>query len=110
MSAFLFFLVKLNLAMAAAILLVALLRRPLRHLFGAPIAYAIWFLVPIAGIASLFPPRVVAPAIVQLSPAPVSAAAAAAPAMDRLVHSVPRIAEQLTGQDTVMPAAVAAPP
>jgi len=59
MSAFLFFLVKLNLAMAVAIILVALLRRPLRHLFSAPIAYAVWFLVPIAGAASFFPPRVV---------------------------------------------------
>ena len=62
MSAFLFLLVKLNLAMGMAIVLVALLRRPLRLLFGAPIAYAIWFLVPIAGMASLFPPRVAAPA------------------------------------------------
>ena len=52
MSAFLSLLVKLNLAMGMAIVLVALLRRPLRAHFGAPIAYAIWFLVPIAGLAA----------------------------------------------------------
>jgi beta-lactamase regulating signal transducer with metallopeptidase domain len=60
MSAFLLLLVKLNLAIGAAIVLVSLLRRPLRLLFGAPIAYAVWFLVPIAGTASLFPPLLTA--------------------------------------------------
>jgi beta-lactamase regulating signal transducer with metallopeptidase domain len=104
MSAFLLFLVKLNLAMAAAIVLVSLLRRPLRHLFGASIAYAVWFLVPIAGIASLLPPRVVTPALAQLSPVYVPAASISAPAMD----FAPRVAEQLTGQSAVT--AVMAPP
>jgi len=62
MSAFLFLLVKLNLAMGMAVILVALLRRPLRAAFGAPIAYAIWFLVPVAGLAVLMPLPVAAPA------------------------------------------------
>src|SRR4051812_47820224 len=110
MSAFLFFLIKLNLAMAAAIVLVALLRRPLRHLFGAPIAYAVWFLVPIAGAASFFPPRVVAPVLVPIALAHVVTAPVAAPVMDRLVHSVPRVAEQLTGQSAISAGAIAAPP
>jgi beta-lactamase regulating signal transducer with metallopeptidase domain len=61
MSAFLFLLVKLNLAMGMAVILAALLRRPLRAAFGAPIAYAIWFLVPVAGLAVLLPPPVAAP-------------------------------------------------
>src|SRR5580698_3881157 len=90
-SAFLFLLVKLNLAMGAAIILVSLLRRPLRALFGAPIAYAIWFLVPSASIASLFPPRVAAPMSL-LGP---------------IVHSALRVTEQLTGQSALT--ALAAP-
>ncbi len=110
MSAFLFFLVKLNLALAAAIILVALLRRPLRHMFGAPIAYAVWFLVPIAGIASLFPPRVIAPALVPIAPADLSTAPVAAPVMNQLVHAVPRVAEQLAASSTISAGAIAAPP
>lgn len=92
MSAFLFLLVKLNLAMGTAILLVALLRRPLRALFGATIAYAIWLLVPIAGIACLFPPRVGAPVTL----APVSAAPVSA--INHIADSALRVTEQLTGQ------------
>ncbi|MBA2589510.1 MAG: M48 family metalloprotease [Alphaproteobacteria bacterium] len=57
MSGFLILLVKVNLAMGAAIILVLLVRRPLRTRFGAPIAYALWLLVPIASVASLLPPR-----------------------------------------------------
>jgi len=71
MSAFLFLLVKVNLAMGMAVILVALLRRPLRKLFGAPIAYTIWFLVPVAGLAVLPPPPVAAPA----APVPATLAA-----------------------------------
>jgi beta-lactamase regulating signal transducer with metallopeptidase domain len=82
MSAFLLLLIKLNLAMGAAIILVSLLRRPLRLLFGAPIAYAIWFLVPIASIASLLPPRVAAPAVAHIVPA-------LAPAAYRGSHPMP---------------------
>ena len=102
MSAFLLLLVKLNLAMGAAIVLVSLLRRPLRHLFGAPIAYAIWFAVPIAGIASLFPPRVAAPITsVHVPAAPVSA-------ITHIAHSALRVTEQLTGQSALT--AIAVPP
>ena len=108
MSAFLFFLIKVNLALAAAIIAVALLRRPLRHMFGAPIAYAVWFLVPVVGIASFFPPRVVAPVLVPIAPVHVSMAPVLTPAVDQLVHSVPRVAEQLTGQSAIMPAAAIA--
>jgi beta-lactamase regulating signal transducer with metallopeptidase domain len=38
-----------------AILLVLALRMSVRRLFGAEIAYSLWFLVPCAGLAGLFP-------------------------------------------------------
>jgi beta-lactamase regulating signal transducer with metallopeptidase domain len=60
MTDFLFLLAKTNLAMAVAILIVALLRRPVRAVFHAPVGYALWLLVPVAALASLLPPRVVA--------------------------------------------------
>jgi beta-lactamase regulating signal transducer with metallopeptidase domain len=104
MSAFLLLLVKLNLAMGAAIVLVSLLRSPLRLLFGAPIAYAIWFLVPSAGIASLFPPRVGAPAPIPSMPVPAAPVSVMAP----IAHSALRVTEQLTGQGALT--AIAPPP
>jgi beta-lactamase regulating signal transducer with metallopeptidase domain len=94
MSAFLLLLIKLNLAMGAAIILVSLLRRPLRRWFGTPVAYAIWFLVPIAGLASLFPPRVVVPAPVT----PVHVAAAPVFA-GHIAQSALQVTEQLAGQN-----------
>jgi len=57
MTEFLLLLGKLNLAMGAAIIVAFLLRRPLRAWFGAPVAYALWLLVPVACLASLLPPR-----------------------------------------------------
>lgn len=48
-----------NLAAAAAILAVLILRKPARALFGAPLAYALWLLTPLAALASLLPPRIV---------------------------------------------------
>ena len=57
---FLFVLAKINLAMCAAILLVAVLRRPVRAVFRAPVAYALWLLVPVAALACLLPPRMAA--------------------------------------------------
>jgi beta-lactamase regulating signal transducer with metallopeptidase domain len=59
MTDFLFPLAKVNLAMAGAILAVGLLRRPVRAAFHAPLAYALWLLVPASALASLLPPRVV---------------------------------------------------
>src|SRR5438045_9305749 len=38
-----------------AVLLVLALRLSVRRLFGAEIAYSLWFLVPSAGLAGLFP-------------------------------------------------------
>jgi beta-lactamase regulating signal transducer with metallopeptidase domain len=48
-------LAKLNLAAAAAILIVLVLRRPILRLFGAQAVYALWLIVPMAAIASLLP-------------------------------------------------------
>lgn len=103
MSAFLLLLVKLNLVMGAAIVLVALLRRPLRLLFGAPIAYAIWFLVPIASIASLFPPRVAGPVFAPVLPLHVAAAP-----LSVMAH-ITRSALPMTGQTVLTSPAMAAP-
>ena len=100
MSGFLLLLVKVNLAMGVAIVLVSLLRRPLRAQFGAPIAYAIWFLVPIAGVASLLPPREVpAPAHV----ASVHAPAAPVPVTGYAPHSTLRAIEQLARAERALP-------
>jgi len=46
-----------TLAASAAIIVVLLLRRPLRAAFGAQIAYAFWLLVPIATLAAFLPAR-----------------------------------------------------
>jgi beta-lactamase regulating signal transducer with metallopeptidase domain len=48
-------LIKLNLAVSAAILLVLLSRRFVRRQFGARLAYALWTAVPLAGAAVLLP-------------------------------------------------------
>jgi beta-lactamase regulating signal transducer with metallopeptidase domain len=50
-------LLRVNLAGAAAILLVIALRRPARRLFGAQAAYRLWALVLLAGLAVLLPAR-----------------------------------------------------
>ena len=98
MSGFLLLLVKVNLAMGAAIVLVSLIRRPLRAQFGAPIAYAIWLLVPIASVASLLPPREVpVPAHV----ASVQAAAAPLPVTGYVLHSALSAIEQLARQSVL---------
>lgn len=44
-----------NLAAGAAILLILLLRGPLRRRFGARVAYALWLVAPLAAAAALLP-------------------------------------------------------
>ena len=48
-----------NIAFSAAILIVLLLRKPVRAGFGARLAYALWLLPPLAVVAGLLPPRIV---------------------------------------------------
>jgi beta-lactamase regulating signal transducer with metallopeptidase domain len=59
MSEALALLLRVNLAMAAAVALAMLLRRPVRRAFGARIAYRLWALAPLAAIAMLAPARVI---------------------------------------------------
>jgi beta-lactamase regulating signal transducer with metallopeptidase domain len=67
------FLLKANLALAAAVLLVLLLRKPVRTAFGAASAYALWLVVPLSILALLIPARTV----VQSIPAPANPSAVA---------------------------------
>lgn len=106
MTDFLLSLGKLNLAIGAAIILVYFLRRPLRTLFGASIAYAIWLLVPIAGLASFLPPRVAALSPVHLTRLP--DAAAPMSVISHIAHPALHVAEHLAEQSPLMHPAVAA--
>lgn len=72
-------LARVTLAASAALLVILLLRRPLRALFGAQVAYAFWLLAPIATLAAFIPARRV---IAEASVAPQAAPVAAAPAID----------------------------
>ncbi len=58
-----------GIATSLAILLVLLVRKPLRHGLGARSAYAVWLLVPMAALAALLP----APSMAVMSPAATSA-------------------------------------
>ncbi len=79
-------LLRLNLAAGAAILLVLVLRVPMRRIFGARIAYALWLIVPAAALAALLPPRIATlpaqSAAIPQSPAAAETAALASPAAD----------------------------
>jgi beta-lactamase regulating signal transducer with metallopeptidase domain len=78
-------LLRVNLALAAAILLVLVLRRPVRALFGARAAYGLWIIAPLAAIAVLLPARTVQvpaplrPTVESASDRPVVASAVPAP-------------------------------
>ena len=75
-------LIRANLAIGVAVLLVLALRRPVRRLFGARAAYALWLIAPLAMLAVLLPARTItvhlpaAPAM-QVAPAPAIAPKAA---------------------------------
>ncbi|HRO62248.1 TonB family protein [Thermomonas sp.] len=51
-------LIEASLASSAAIVLVLALRKPMRKAFGAQLAYASWWLVPVSWLALLLPERV----------------------------------------------------
>lgn len=63
-------LVETTLASSAAMVIVLLLRQPVRHAFGAGAAYALWGLVPAVMLAVLLPAAMepVAPALVLAAP------------------------------------------
>jgi beta-lactamase regulating signal transducer with metallopeptidase domain len=85
---------QLNLAIGVGVILVALLRHPLRAVFGAPIAYATWFLVPVAGAASLLPPRVSPPVLINMPMAHL--VVAPTPLVDQIAYVGLHATEQLT--------------
>lgn len=66
-------LLRVNLAIGAAILLVLVLRGPVRALLGARAAYGLWLIAPLAALAVLLPARTV----VITAPAPPPARAVA---------------------------------
>ncbi len=85
-------LLRANLALAAAILLVMALRRPARRRFGALAAYLLWLTPPLCALATLLPAHgapVLAPAIVLVR----SAARQVAP--PALAHATPMLGEGL---------------
>lgn len=66
-------LLRANLAIAVAVLLIVILRRPVRSMFGARAAYGLWLIAPLAVVAVLAPARVVriaapAPSMVASTP------------------------------------------
>lgn len=96
MTDFLFFLGKLNLVIAATIILVCLIRKPFRVHFGASIAYAIWLLVPLACLAILVPPRVAT--VPSANVAPMQITFAPTSFMARIEHSAQDIRQRLAGR------------
>jgi TonB family protein len=65
-------LIETTVASSVALVVVLLLRRPMRHTFGARAAYALWALLPVALIAVLLPapvqPMTIVPAIAAAGP------------------------------------------
>ncbi|PIB91883.1 M56 family metallopeptidase [Caulobacter sp. FWC2] len=100
------FMAKANLALAAAVVLVLVLRKPVRAAFGARSAYALWLIVPLSILALLIPARTITlPAPVSAEPvasvigtqAPLSTKAAPSPIpAPRQVSAIP-IAEIVLG-------------
>jgi TonB family protein len=70
-------LLRANLAAGAAVVLILVLRRPVRHRFGALAAYALWLVAPICAAASLIPveapPEALAPVVRLVSAATTAA-------------------------------------
>jgi len=62
-AAILMTLLRANLAGSAAILLILILRRPVRRRFGAPAAYLLWLAAPLCILASLLPAHAPAAAL-----------------------------------------------
>lgn len=61
--------VRVNVVLAVATLLVLAARRPIRHWFGAHLAYGLWWMVPLAGLTAALPlARVVKPEAATLRP------------------------------------------
>ncbi|KQV57609.1 MULTISPECIES: M56 family metallopeptidase [unclassified Caulobacter] len=85
------FLLKANLALAAAVLLILVLRKPVRAMFGARSAYALWLVAPLSILALLVPARTITlPASATAKPAAVVAETQVPVATTRLTRPAPR--------------------
>jgi len=82
------FLAKANLALAAAVLLVLALRKPVRTAFGARSAYGLWLAAPLSILALLVPARTVILPLEPVRPAPTAIVRAPAQATASIAASV----------------------
>ncbi|THD74400.1 MAG: hypothetical protein E7812_18950 [Phenylobacterium sp.] len=82
-------LLRVNLAVTAAIAVALALRLPVRRLFGARVAYGLWSLAPLAALAMLAPVRVVTVAV----------AAAPAQAVDIVTSATSGVSAAARGLD-----------
>jgi TonB family protein len=80
-------LLRANLAVSVAIVLILVLRRPVRARFGALTAYALWLIAPICLAASFLPAQAPSQALAPMTTLALAAAKSAAP----LVHRVPAL-------------------
>jgi len=100
-SELILFLAKANLALAAAVLLVLVLRKPVRAVFGARSAYALWLVAPLSILALLIPARTVTlPAPIAAKPAAV--AVTQTPALSPAVAAVPSPSKPLPIAEIVL--------
>lgn len=91
-------LLRANVAIAAAILLVLILGRPVRAMFGARAAYGLWLVVPLATLAVLVPARTVTVRLPAASPPTAAAVAVTMPPADATSIAAPQTKAQDSGQ------------
>ncbi|MET3665689.1 M56 family metallopeptidase [Caulobacter sp. 1776] len=84
------FLLKANLALAAAVLLILVLRKPVRAAFGARSAYALWLIAPLSILALLIPARTITQPVPSLAKPAAIVAQTAPAAPTRLLKPAPR--------------------
>jgi beta-lactamase regulating signal transducer with metallopeptidase domain len=85
------FLLEANLALAAAVLLILVLRKPVRAMFGARSAYALWLVAPLSILALLVPARTITlPVSATAKPAAMVAEAGVSTVTTRLIKPAPR--------------------
>lgn len=76
-------LLRANLAISVAILAILILRRPVRHRFGALAAYALWLVAPICAAASFLPDHAPAGMLAPVTELALAAVKSAAPLTPR---------------------------
>lgn len=94
-------LARATLALSAALVLILLLRRPLRAAFGAQIAYAFWLIAPIATSAAFLPARRI---VLDATPAAPASAAPVAEAATPVGDTATAIAANASAASDIAPA------